>query len=93
MEELAARQRRYLWTQAARVVCILLATLFVHGPLVIFAVLGAILLPWVGVTVANAVGPKRHRSQPRYFIRHAHPAIGPGPSPADPTREADILDG
>lgn len=93
MEELASRQRRYLWTQAARVACIVLAALFVHGPLVFVAVAGAILLPWIGVTMANAVGPKRHRHQPRYFIRHAHPAIGPGPSTAGTRRGGDILDG
>src|SRR5674536_353665 len=81
LEELAARQRRYLWTQAVRVVCILVAALLVHGPLAVVAVLGAVLLPWIGVTEANAVGPKRRSEKPRYFSVDAHTAIGPGKPP------------
>jgi Protein of unknown function (DUF3099) len=81
LEELAARQRRYLWTQAVRVVCILVAALLVHGPLAVVAVLGAVLLPWIGVTAANAVGPKRRSEKPRYFSVDAHTAIGPGKPP------------
>jgi hypothetical protein len=61
VQELRARQRRYLITMAIRVVCFVLAiVLFGLGLrwLAGFAVAGSLILPWVAVVAANA-GPTR----------------------------------
>jgi hypothetical protein len=56
-EDIALRQRRYILTQSARMVCILLAALLpVPLPYKGLFILGAVLLPWFGVVMANA-GP------------------------------------
>ena len=56
-EDIALRQRRYVLTQGARIVCVVLAALL-PVPLVwkCLLILGAVALPWFGVVMANA-GP------------------------------------
>ena len=56
-QDLALRQRRYVLTQAVRIVCVILGVA-VPAPLPIRMLLfsGAIFLPWFGVVMANA-GP------------------------------------
>lgn len=56
-DDISLRQRRYVLTQSARIVCVLLATLLPvslvwKGLLMV----GAVGLPWFGVVMANA-GP------------------------------------
>lgn len=65
-EDLQLRQRRYLLTQAVRVVCVLLAVLLpVATPWKIGFIVASVLLPWLGVVAANG-GPvvERHRPAP-----------------------------
>jgi len=68
-EDLGMRQRRYLLTQGVRVACLLLAAtlpvpLLWKGTFI----LGACVLPYFGVVMANA-GPVRDRRRPR-LSRH-----------------------
>jgi hypothetical protein len=86
-EEIANRQRRYLWTMAIRtasfVAAILLLTL-VHGryrDIAYVAAAAAIVLPMLAVIAANA-GPKRPVETPLFF-RRSHRALPPAP-PAEP---------
>jgi hypothetical protein len=60
-QERRERERRYLLTMGARIVCFVLAiVLFGVGWrwVAAFAVAGSLILPWVAVVVANG-GPKR----------------------------------
>lgn len=56
-EDIDLRQRRYVITQSVRIVCVVLAA-SLPVPVVYKALLllGAVLLPWFGVVMANA-GP------------------------------------
>lgn len=65
-EDIALRQRRYVLTQSLRIVCVILAVvlpvdLVWKGAFMV----GAIVLPWFGVVMANAgpaVGRKRRKN-------------------------------
>ena len=56
-EDIALRQRRYVLTQSVRIVCVILAVVLPVDLLWkgVFVV-GAVVLPWFGVVMANA-GP------------------------------------
>jgi hypothetical protein len=56
-QDLALRQKRYMLTQAVRILCVILGVA-VPAPLPVRMLLfsGAIFLPWFGVVMANA-GP------------------------------------
>ncbi len=56
-EDTDMRIRRYLITMAVRTACFILAVV-VDGWLRWLFVLGAVLLPYVAVVLANAVGPR-----------------------------------
>lgn len=61
-DDIALRQRRYVITQSARIVCVVLAALLpVSLPLKGVFMAGAVMLPWFGVVMANA-GPTRSRA-------------------------------
>lgn len=71
-DDITRRQRRYLALQSLRVVCLLFAATVPAGILVRGALLvGAIVLPYFGVVMANA-GPSRER---RPLPRLADPAV------------------
>jgi hypothetical protein len=63
-DDIVLRQRRYLAMQSLRVVCLLLAAT-VPGGLAVKGVflVGAVVLPYFGVVMANA-GPARDRRRP-----------------------------
>ena len=70
-QEQRERERRYLITMGARVVCFILAiVLFGVGLrwVAAFAVAGSLILPWVAVVAANA-GPRRVIEQPSLYQR------------------------
>jgi len=83
-DDIALRQRRYVLTQSVRIVCIVLAA-FLPVPVAWKGVLilGAVLLPWFGVVMANA-GPTVGRARRTALVdRPAEPqpvriAIEPG---------------
>jgi hypothetical protein len=83
-EDVGLRQRRYLYTQSLRMVCVVLAVALPVAPLWKGAfIVGAVALPWFGVVMANA-GPvaQRRRSSTAVLEREvATPerlAIEPG---------------
>ena len=53
-QDIAARQRRYLFSMSIRTICFILAILFRTTPATWFFVAGAIVLPYIAVVVANA---------------------------------------
>ncbi len=55
-EEQSARMRRYALTMGVRMVCIV-ACLFVQGWWLLIPAIGAIVLPYIAVVLANAVSP------------------------------------
>jgi hypothetical protein len=63
-DDIVLRQRRYLAMQSVRVACLLLAATVPAGLAVkgVF-ILGAVVLPYFGVVMANA-GPARDRRRP-----------------------------
>lgn len=62
--------KRYLISMAIRTVCVVLAVV-VSGPLRWIFIAGAVLLPYIAVVMANAVGERRQRI-----------GVVPGPSQA-----------
>ena len=63
-EDRRLRQRRYMLTQLVRMACFLLAVaLPVAVPLKLLFVVGAFVLPWMGVMAANA-GPVVEKARP-----------------------------
>jgi hypothetical protein len=72
-EERQARMRRYAITQLARVVCFLLAVaLPVPLGAKLLLVLGALVLPWMGVVAANG-GPSRTRARETAMVDRVEP--------------------
>jgi len=67
-DDIALRQRRYVLTQSVRIVCVLLAA-FLPVPVAWkgLLIVGAVLLPWFGVVMANA-GPTAARSRPTALV-------------------------
>lgn len=61
-DDIAFRQRRYTITMIARVICFVLAfTLPVSGGVRFALIVGALVLPWVAVIVANGGQPPVER--------------------------------
>jgi len=89
-DDLKLRQRRYVITQGIRVVCVILATLLPVS-LVWKGVflLGAVVLPWFGVVMANA-GPtlQKHR-RTSVLTRAAEPVAVPVRVALEPGRIID----
>jgi hypothetical protein len=59
-EERRTRERRYLITMGVRVVAFIVALVFTTGWIRVIAVGLALVLPWVGVVMANA-GPSHSK--------------------------------
>ncbi|MGN0063117.1 MAG: DUF3099 domain-containing protein [Nocardioides sp.] len=53
-DDLGARQRRYMFSMAIRMICVVAAVVVGPGPLRWVALLGAVFLPYVAVVMANA---------------------------------------
>ena len=70
-DDIALRQRRYVLTQTARIVCVIAAALL---PVALVwkgvFVAGAVLLPWFGVVMANA-GPTVRRRRRTALVDRA----------------------
>lgn len=90
-DDMALRQRRYLATQSVRIVCVVAAVLL---PVVLWLklvlMLGALVLPWLGVVAANA-GPARQRTRPTALTGHPEPEVlAPTRLALDPSRTIDM---
>ncbi len=57
-DDIAARQKRYIFSMAVRTVCFVSAIVVGPGPLRWVLIVGAVFLPYVAVVMANA-GPGR----------------------------------
>ena len=53
-QDIAARQRRYLFSMSIRTVCFILAIIFRSTPAWPYFIAGAIVLPYIAVVLANA---------------------------------------
>jgi hypothetical protein len=85
-EEQRQRERRYLVTMGARVVCFVLAiVLFGVGLrwVAAVAVVGSLVLPWVAVVAANS-GPKRVVESPALYARRRPRQLTSGEEPVSP---------
>jgi hypothetical protein len=80
-DDLKLRQRRYALTQAVRLACFLLAVFLpVPLPVKLVLVVGAFVLPWMGVVAANG-GPSRQHREATALVEHQEPvriALEPG---------------
>lgn len=66
-EQLAYRRRRYILTMAVRVVCLILAGVFYQIMwLALSLAVGAVILPWIAVVMANDRLPVESRRANRY---------------------------
>jgi hypothetical protein len=72
-QDIAARQRRYLFSMSIRTVCFILAIVFRETPATWFFVVGAIFLPYVAVVIANA-GASPDPGGPEAYVPE-HPAL------------------
>ena len=81
-EDRRLRQRRYAITQAVRLACFVLAVaLPVPLGVRLALVVGAFVLPWLGVVSANAGPSVERRTRPTTLIERADPvriALEPG---------------
>jgi Flp pilus assembly protein TadB len=66
-EQLAYRRRRYAITMGIRMVCLVVAAAFYHVVwLVVAAMVGAAVLPWAAVVMANDRLPRRAETFDRF---------------------------
>lgn len=57
-DDIRSRQNKYLLSMALRTICVIAAVLTVGSWVFWLALLGAVVLPYVAVVVANAAGPR-----------------------------------
>ena len=86
-----ARIRRYLFSMGLRTICVILVLVIDHPVRWVFAVL-AVILPYIAVVMANAVGGRRRTpAGPAPVVRLALPEGGPtitSPSKSDMRSDA-----
>jgi hypothetical protein len=69
-DDLAQRQRRYLISMSIRTLCFVLAVV-THGPIRWIFVAAAVVLPYIAVVMANAVGSSTVEAPTPYVPRQA----------------------
>jgi hypothetical protein len=88
-DDVDARTRRYLWSMALRTVCFLLCVLcwvvLDQKVLASLFLVGAVLLPYVAVVIANA-GRERPVEPPTAHIINDQPGLPPSTDPDQPAR-------
>ncbi|MET1061239.1 MAG: DUF3099 domain-containing protein [Nocardioides sp.] len=84
-EDIAARQKRYIYSMGLRTVCFVGAVVVGGGWLMWAFLVGAIFLPYVAVVMANA-GPGRNTDAALRQVGGAERELSPGASerPIDP---------
>jgi hypothetical protein len=89
-DDLAQRQKRYLISMGVRTACFLLAVV-THGPLRWVLVAAAVVLPYIAVVMANAVGsgagdaPTAYVPQQSALDSAQHETLGPAEPTPQPT--------
>jgi Flp pilus assembly protein TadB len=66
-DERRTRERRYLITMGIRVVAFIVAVVFTTGWIRVVAVILALVLPWVGVVMANAPAKRGGQANPSLY--------------------------
>jgi Flp pilus assembly protein TadB len=66
-DERRARERRYLITMGIRVIAFIVAVVFTTGWIRVVAVILALVLPWIGVVMANAPAKRRGQANPSLY--------------------------
>ncbi|MFG1908428.1 DUF3099 domain-containing protein [Kribbella sp. NPDC048928] len=89
-EDLDSRIAKYAWTMSIRVVCFILAVV-TPSPWRWGFVVGAIVLPYVAVVLANSHGSTKQTNDNAY-IAPARPAIGDRPAVVVPAADEPIQD-
>ncbi len=79
-DEADSRAKRYLISMGVRTVCFLLVVVIDHPVRWVFAV-GAVVLPYVAVVMANA-GRDQTRGRAPAVVNYVRPALPAGPSEA-----------
>jgi hypothetical protein len=88
-EQFRSRRRKYAVMMAIRAVCLVLAAVFYKIPwLMGILAVGALVLPWMAVLIANDRPPKKARKVNRY---DGHP--DPGRALEPPPGRSRIIDG
>lgn len=84
--DISSRTHRYLISMGFRMVCFILAVI-IPGPLRWVFVVGAVIIPWIAVLIANAAAPSTPRT---------NPAVSPGaaqlPEQPESPRQAEEPD-
>ena len=82
-QDIAARQRRYLFSMSIRTICFVLAIIFRETPAAWFFIAGAIVLPYVAVVVANAGSSPDPGGMEAYVPEHPELEGAPRARPLD----------
>jgi hypothetical protein len=90
-DDIRLRQRRYMWMQALRIACVVLGALLPVALWIKAAIwVGAVVLPWLGVVMANAGPTVASRKDRQNAIQAGlSDTATPPPVPIDPTRVVD----
>lgn len=91
----SSRVRKYTISMTVRVLCFI-GAFFTSGPLQWILLVGAIVLPYIAVVIANRGADVTKREPPAEFYTQAAPAQLPGQSPhsaqdASPDAEEEII--
>lgn len=79
-DDLRLRERRYAKTQAVRILCVILGVaLPVPVPIRLLLFVGAVVLPWFGVVMANAGPVVTRRKAPALLDGHTGEPVPPQP--------------
>ena len=85
--EIRERERRYVITMLFRAVCFIAATVLFHGAARWFAIVVAVMLPWLAVVLANAPVKKRESKHAAYEPKAPRETPGLGAA-----REPRVID-
>ena len=94
----SSRVRKYTISMSVRMLCFV-AAFFTHGPLQWLLLVGAVVLPYIAVVIANRGADITKREPPAEFFTHRDriqletaPAAGPETQPGD-VPEHEVIDG
>ncbi len=78
-EDISSRTRRYLILMGIRTTCFVAAVAFASGWVRWACILGAVVLPYVAVVLANG-GRENDVATPTPYAPQIRPILGPGPA-------------
>lgn len=91
-DDIALREKRYVRTQAVRLLCVVLGVVLpVPVPLRLLLFVGAVVLPWFGVVMANA-GPVVTRTRSTALVDGHLDETLPPPAPRIAIEPGRVVD-